>query len=82
VNDVGKPGAGEPHARFEAAGTGNGASATAPVPDPTKAAQGVSGSYQLQLQYAVRPGSERTCGVLGGELGSRRKIRPGKAWPH
>ncbi|MDJ0465904.1 transposase [Streptomyces sp. H27-C3] len=27
---------GELHARFEAAGTGNGASATAPVPDPTQ----------------------------------------------
>lgn len=24
VNDVGEPGAGEPHARFEVAGTGNG----------------------------------------------------------
>lgn len=36
VNDVGKPCAGELHARFEAAGTGNGASATAPVPDPTE----------------------------------------------
>jgi hypothetical protein len=36
VKDVGKPCAGEPHARIEAAGTGNGAShATAPVPDPT-----------------------------------------------
>ncbi|MEU4302160.1 group II intron maturase-specific domain-containing protein [Kitasatospora aureofaciens] len=35
VNDVGKPCAGELHARFEAAGTGNAASATAPVPDPT-----------------------------------------------
>src|SRR5690606_40661348 len=36
VNDVGKPCAGEPHARSEAAGTGNGASpATAPVPEPT-----------------------------------------------
>ncbi|MCX5093924.1 hypothetical protein OOK36_34640 [Streptomyces sp. NBC_00365] len=36
VNDVGKPRAGELHARFEVAGTGNGASATAPVPDPAK----------------------------------------------
>ncbi|SDP61948.1 hypothetical protein SAMN04487981_12924 [Streptomyces sp. cf386] len=36
VNDVGKPCAGELHARFEAAGAGNGAEATAPVPDPTK----------------------------------------------
>ncbi|RPE38555.1 hypothetical protein EDD90_1456 [Streptomyces sp. Ag109_O5-1] len=37
VNDVGKRDAGEPHARFEAAGTGDGATATAPVPDPTTA---------------------------------------------
>ena len=36
VNGVGKPCAGELHARFEAAGTGNGASATAPVPGPAE----------------------------------------------
>ena len=36
MNDVGKPCAGELHARFEVAGTGNGAVATAPVPDPTQ----------------------------------------------
>jgi hypothetical protein len=36
VNDVGKPCAGELHARFEAVGTGNGMTATVPVPDPTQ----------------------------------------------
>ncbi|SHL83616.1 hypothetical protein SAMN05216268_106364 [Streptomyces yunnanensis] len=36
MNDVGKPCAGEPHARCEAAGAGNGAEATEPVLDRTQ----------------------------------------------
>lgn len=67
VNDVGKPCAGELHARFEAAGTGNGATATAPVPDPT----------QCLLLDCIDgcPGALRRRGVRGHRAGRGAGVR-------
>src|SRR5712691_11869555 len=66
VNGVGEPCAGEPHARFEAAGAGNGADLTRStgVAQPAGKPAEHEGP-RLYRQLATAPAPDPTCGRIG-----------------
>ena len=77
VNDVGEPCAGEPHARFDAAGTGNGADLTkgTGVAQPTGKPAAHEGPRPYR-QRATAPVPDPTSGLMAA-AGRRASRFPG-----